>query len=120
MFDTDLLFSNAATITQDGFGTAVQVDKTPADGVWIEIAVTALSGSTPLLDCTVYEHTNTTQTTANQVLATFPQISATGRYFRLVQTKKSHLHLHYNVTGTSFSATVTAGIVSGPTPDAGA
>lgn len=120
-FDTNLLFSNAATITDDRFGTAVAINKTPLDGVWIEVVVTSAAVTTGTMDITVYESTDSTQSTsADAALAVFPQITAAGRHLRKVQSKKAYLGLRYDVGGTSPSFVVTAGIVTGPLPDTGA
>lgn len=118
MFDTNLLFSNAAVTTTSGYSSSIAINKTPADGVWIEVAVTAASGA---LDVQIYESTDATAaTSADQLVATFPQITAAGRYFRKVQSKKAYLFARYTLSLTSPSFTITAGPVSGPLPDAAA
>lgn len=114
-FDTNLLFSNAAVTTTSGYSSAVAINKTPGEGMLIEVAVTAASGA---LDVQVYESTDATaSTSADQLVATFPQITAAGRYFRRVQSKKAYLFLRYTLSLTSPSFTITAGPVTGPLPD---
>lgn len=121
MFDTNLLFTSAAAVTTSGYSSSVAINKTPSDGVWLEIAVTATTGTSQTLDAEVYESTDTTaSTSADQKIATFPQITAAGRYFRHVQSKKAYLFMRYTIAGTSPSFTVTAGVVTGPLPDVGA
>lgn len=113
MFDANLLFHNAAALTTSGNSSSLDIRKTAADGVVVEIAVTALAGSTTgrTLDFIVQESDDDSAYNNN---TTFAQISATGRYQRRVQTKKRYLRLN-RVAGaaTGLSATVTAGIVSG-------
>lgn len=117
MFDANLLFTNAAAVTTSGNSSALDIKKTPAEGVPVEIAVTAVAGSTTglTLDAAVQESDN--NSTYNTV-ATFPQITAAGRYTRVVQSKKRYLRIAY-VAGaaTGLSFTLTAGIVSGNLPD---
>lgn len=117
MFDSNLLFHNAAALTATGNSSGLDIKKTPADGVWVEIAVTAVAGTTPTADFKVQESDN--DSTYNDVV-TFPQITATGRHFRLVQSKKRYLRLARTIGGTTPSFTVTAGIVSGIQRDAAA
>jgi len=114
MFDANLLFYNAATVTTSGDSTAVNTKKTPADGVEVEIVVTALAGSTTgrTLDVKVQESDTAGSGYVDNTV--FPQITAVGRYFRKVQSKKAYLRLNV-VAGaaTGLTSTVTAGIVSG-------
>jgi hypothetical protein len=117
MLDANLLFHNAATLTTSGDSSGLDVKKTAADGLWVEIVVTALAGSTTgrTLDFRVDESDNDSTYNAD---VTFPQITAVGRYYRRVQSKKRYLRLN-RVAGaaTGLSATVTAGIVSGAQRD---
>lgn len=111
MFDTNLLFHNAAALTATGNSSGLDVQKTPAGGVWVEIVVSAVSGTSPTVDFKVQESND--DSTYNDVV-TFAQITATGRHARLVQSKKRYLRLARAIGGTTPSFTVTAGIVSGP------
>jgi hypothetical protein len=117
MFDSNLLFHNAAALTATGNSSGLDVSKTGHDGVWIDIAVTAVSGTSPTMDVKVQESDD--NSTYND-LVTFAQITATGRYFRKVQSKKKYLRLARTVGGTTPSFTVTAGVVTGPERDAAA
>jgi hypothetical protein len=110
MFDANLLFTNGTAVDTNGDSTALHVYKTAAEGVPIEIAVTAVTGTSPTLDVKVQESDNDSD--YNDV-AVFPQITATGAYCRQVQSKKAYLRLDYTVGGTTPSFTVKAGIVSG-------
>ncbi len=112
-FDSNLLFSSAQVVTTTADSTtSLNIKKTPAKGVPIEIAVTAQSGSgSPTLDAVVKESTDGV-TYVN--LVTFDQITTTGRWTRQVQTQKAYLKITYTIGGTtSPSFTVTSGIVSG-------
>lgn len=114
MFDTNLLFHNAAALTASGNSSGLDVQKTPGGGVWVEIVVSAVSGTSPTADFKVQESND--DSTYNDV-ATFAQIVATGRHARLVQSKKRYLRLARTIGGTTPSFTVTAGIVSGAPQD---
>jgi len=113
MFDSSLLFHNAAALTTTGNSSTLTVKKTPSEGVPVEIAVTAVAGSTTglTMDFIVKESADDSTYTN---LVTFPQITAVGRYTRIVQSKQPYLRL-YRTAGaaTGLSYTVTAGIVSG-------
>ena len=117
MLDSNLLFTNAAAITTTGNSAALNVKKTPSEGVPVELAVTAVAGSTTglTLDAVVAESAD--GTTYNN-LVTFAQITGTGRWTRVVQTKKAYLRITYTAgAATGLSFTVTAGIASGNLPD---
>src|SRR3989304_4927188 len=116
MFDTNLLFHNAAALTTTGTSASMDLGKTPADGVDMEIAVTAVAGSTTglTMDFVVRESDN--DSTYND-LVTFPQMSAVGLFNRRIKTKKRYLALKRTAgAATGLSFTVTAGIVSGIHP----
>jgi hypothetical protein len=117
MFDTNLLFHNAAALTTSGNSASLDIRKTAAEGAVVEIAVTALAGSTTgrTIDFIVQESDDDSAYNNN---TTFAQLSATGRVTRRVQSKKRYLRLNRVVgTGTGASFTVTAGIVSGNIKD---
>lgn len=122
MLDTNLLMYSAKAITTSGTGgtsgstnpKAITVDKTPAAGVEIEVIVSAVAGSTAggTLDLSIMGSDD--DLTYVEVGA-FSRITnaSTGRYVARVQSKKKYLRLDSTVgTGTGFSATITAGIVS--------
>lgn len=121
MWDNNLLFSSAQVVTATGFSTnALLFAKSKADGIWVELAVSAVSGTTPTLDVTAYTKDvdsawATTDRTAGLSQA---QITAAGRYLFRVQTKNQYVKLRYVVSGTTPSFTITAGVVSGPQQDA--
>lgn len=123
MFDSNLLFYSAVAVTTTGTGgttgsagpKALQVDKTPAAGLEIEVVVTAAAGSTTGGTLDILIMGSADDSTYTQV-GSFERITnaSTGRYIARVQTKKKYLRLDRTVgTGTGFSATITAGIVSG-------
>jgi hypothetical protein len=117
MFDSNLLFHNAAALTTTGNSSALDVKKTAAEGVPVEIAVTAVAGSTTGLTMDFIVAESDDDSTYNN-LVTFPQISAVGRYTRIVQSQKRYLRLSRTAgAATGLSMTVTAGIVSGNLPD---
>lgn len=122
MFDNNLIFSNAQVVTADGFSTnALDVGKTPVEGVDVEVVATVVSGTTPTLDITAYTKDTDASwaTTDRKAGVAQAQITAVGRYAFRIQTKNRYLKLYYDVGGTSPSFTLTAGIVSGKQQDAG-
>lgn len=120
MFDSNLLFHNAAALTTTGNSSGLDIGKTPNDGVDIEIAVTAIAGSTTGLTMDFIVQESDDNSTYNN-LATFAQITTTGRWTRRVQSKKRYLRLNRTAgAATGLSYTVTAGIVSGQQRDSAA
>ncbi len=118
MFDQAHLFSDAQELSADGMSTnAVEIKKTPSEGVDIGVVVTA---STTLATINVivmekaadsaWSQTDETQRIANKTIT----LDASGRARTTirVQSSKAFLKLYYdgNAWGT---ATITAGIVAG-------
>lgn len=116
MFDANLLFHNAQVITQAGDSAAIEIQKTAATGVPVEIAVTQTSGGTFSIQFSVAESDSTTS--GWQTLVTFPPITVPTRLTRVVQSRRRYLRLSRPAPdGNNPSCTVTAGIVSGNLPD---
>lgn len=115
MLDELLLFHDGATLTTSGTTSWLDVAKTPAAGVVVEVAVTSIAGSTTgrTMDFIVQESATNDETAPLDVV-TFPQMTTTGRYTKTVQSSKRYLRLKRTFgTGTGLSAVVTAGMVSG-------
>lgn len=113
-FDSNLLFYNGTTLTTATNSTVLDVSKTPAGGIRIELACTATTSSTGTLDVVVKAGDNTT-VASMATIATFAQVtSAGGVKYLVAQTKKRYLALVPTTGGTTPGFTVTAGIVSGP------
>lgn len=124
MFDADLLFYSALAVTTSGTGglstssnpKALRVDKTPAEGHLIEVAVTAVAGSSTggtMTFAVLGSDDDVTYTAVGNVVTGIVN-TAVNRYFKRVQTKYKYIRLDPTVgTGTGFSATITAGIVTG-------
>lgn len=110
MFDANLLFSDSVAISGNGNSSSVNIKKTPANGIDIEIAVTAKSGTSPTLDVKVQESNNDS---SYNDLVSFAQFTDVGRQTRRVQSKKAYLRLAYTTGGTTPNFTVKAGVVSG-------
>jgi hypothetical protein len=112
--DSDQLFSSAQSLAADGFSTnAVAVNKTPAEGVLIEVDLTLLDTLTKV-EVTAYERAaDSGWATTDPVCGKLRAITAVGRYFFLVQSKLKYVKLYYDVTGTPGSITVTAGPATG-------
>jgi len=119
MFDTNLLFHNAAALTTSGNSSSLDIRKTAAAGGPVEIAVTASAGSTTGKTIVFKVQESDDDFSADTVdLVTFPTITGGGRWTRRVQSKKRYLRLNRVVgAGTGASFTVTAGIVSGNLKD---
>ena len=114
MFDKNLLFYDGVTLTTATTSTILDVGKTPAHGIGIELAVTSMSSSTGTLDVVVKESDSTT--TGFVTIATFPQVTYNnvGARYMVVQSTKRYLELVPTTGGTSPGFVVTAGVVSGP------
>lgn len=126
MRDNNLLTDDAA-VAADAFMTdAIQLNKTPAEGIWLQFVITRNdSDADETLDITVYgKDSNSGWATTDDPVAILPQIAngdvANGatiiRYVR-VQTKFAYIKPYLNVGGTTPSWDVTAAVVSGPTRD---
>ena len=115
MFDSNLMFT-AAAVTADGNSTVLDLGSTPAGGVVVEVAIPAVSGSSPTMDIVVQESADSSSW---QIVSTFAQLTATGRHTRIVQTAKRYLRMNYDIGGSSSpSFTMANGIASGfPGPD---
>lgn len=125
MFDSNLMFSNAQVVGADAYSTnAIEIGKTPADGVWIEVVVTAKGALVTALTVQVLQKSTDAGwlfSDVTQQLGTLDIAgAAVGRYFIRVQSKKAFLKLYYDITLTGNDVTVTAGIVSGPQRDTAA
>lgn len=116
MFDDDALFSDAQALSADAYSTnAVEIDKTPEDGLWIEVAATAMA-TTAYIDIYVLEKAADSAwsyTDETQRMGNFRVTGSGSRAYFHVQSKLAYLKLYYNGDAWG-TATVTAGIVSGP------
>jgi len=116
MFDKDQLFSDAVAVTADAFSTiALAINKTPADGLLVEVAITAVDNTTGTLLVKAYSQAADSgwATTSNLIGEYKALITATGRYYFRIFGKLKYAKLYYDVGGTSPGFTITAGIVSG-------
>jgi hypothetical protein len=114
MLDENLLFHDGAVLTATVNSNSIDLGKTGANGVVVQIASTTVSGSSPTLNTIVQESTNDS-TWVN--LTTFDQVTASERSSRTIQTQKQYVRLSHTIGGSSPSFTVTAGIASGHTLD---
>ena len=113
--DANQLFSNAQVITASGWSTnAVQVGKTPTDGLEIEVNITAASGTTPTIDIVAYERAaDSGWATTDPKCGVLKQMTTTGRLYFRVMSKLQFVKLYATVAGTTPSFTVTAGPCTG-------
>lgn len=119
MFDSLLLFSNAQVFAASGFSTnALDLRKTKGDGVWVEVVVSALGAGTSLVITAYTKDVDAAWAVTDRVAGiTQAPIVATGRYGFRMQTKNRYAKLNFVFTGGATTATLTAGIVSGPQQD---
>jgi len=111
-FDSSLLFFDSQVISTEAETAYLDISKTPANGIGIEVACLATTSSTGTLDVVVKDGDTTA---AVVTVATFPQItSAGGVKYLVVQSKRKYLALVATPGGTTPGFTVKAGIVSGP------
>jgi hypothetical protein len=124
MRDTNLLLTDA-NVQADAFAAnALQVDKTPAEGIWLQFVITRNDGDADeVLDITVYgkdadENWATTDTPVG-ILGQIADgdVAENGTIIRylLVQAKFKFLCPYYDVgASTTPDWTVVCGVVSGP------
>ena len=112
MFDSSLLFFDNQVISTEAETAYLEINKTPANGIGIEVACSATTSSTGTLDVVVKAGDTTG---AVVTVAQFAQItSAGGVRYLVVQTKRKYLALVATPAGTTPGFTIKAGIVSGP------
>jgi hypothetical protein len=107
MFDALSLFSSAQVVTTNGDSTnTLATKKTPTEGIDVEMAVTAISGTnTPTITGTIYD-------AEGRVVAVFPAMTAIGAKVLRIGSQSSTLKITYAVSGTNPSFTVTAGLTA--------
>ena len=107
MFDKEVLFSSAQVVTTNADSTnTLATKKLPTEGIDVELAVTAVSGTgTPTLTASLYD-------AEGRVVAAFPAMTATGAKVLHVGSQSATLKITYGVSGTDPSFTVTAGLVA--------
>lgn len=116
MFDANGMFESAVAVTADAFcTTAVAINKTPAEGLLVEVVVTAVDNTTGTLAVKAYSQAadSAWATTADVVGEHKSSITAVGRYFFRIFSKKKYVKLYWDVGGTSPGFTITAGIATG-------
>lgn len=123
MRDTNLLLTDAAVAADAFASAALAIDGTPADGLWIQLAITRNSADADeTLDVDIYgKDTDAAWATTDEKIASFPQIvnasvanGATIIRYKLIQTERNFVKPYYNVGGTTPSWTVVCAVVSGP------
>lgn len=125
MRDTNLLVTDAAVAANAFSANALNLDGTPAEGIWLQLVITRNhTDADETLDITIYGKNtdaawaiDTTVTPLNKLKQIVHADVANGgtiiRYV-LVQTKLNYIKPYYNVGGTTPSWTTVASIVSGP------
>jgi hypothetical protein len=122
MLDANLNFGTAQALAAGStFSTnTVQVNKTPPDGMWVEVLVITNTLATSL-QFTAYTKDVDSAWAVTDRVAGIGQAtlgpSATGRFFFRVQSKNKYMKLLYVGVGAG-AASVTAQISSGPQQDA--
>lgn len=123
MRDTNLLVSDTGVAADAFSANALQVDKTPDQGIWLQFVVTKTGADADeRLDITIYgKDTNANWAlTDDQIGAVAGQIgsglatSGVVIKYALVQTKNKFIKPYYNVSGTTPGFTIACGVVSGP------
>lgn len=116
MFDSTQLFESALAVTADAFcTTAIAINKTPAEGALVEVVVTAVDNTTGTLTVKAYgQAADSAWSTSSDVIGQHAvAITAVGRYFFRIFSKRKYAKLYWDVGGTSPGFTLTAGIVTG-------
>ena len=122
MRDANLQFSSLQDVSASAFSTAaVEVDKTPEAGLWVEVVVRgAVTGTSPTMDVTAYGRAaDSGWATTDRKVGVSEQITAIGRYFLKIQTDLAFVKLYYTLGGTTpVFNDVDAHVVIGPEQDA--
>jgi hypothetical protein len=119
MRDANLAFSTAQALTSDAWSeAAVEVDKTPVEGLSVEVIVPTgfPTGTSPSLNVNAYARAaDSGWATTDPLVGSVRNITAAGRYHLFVHTDLAFVKLHYDTSGTSPDfGTVDAYVVSGP------
>jgi len=123
MRDTNLLLTDAAVAADAFASAALNLDGTPAEGIWLQFVITRNSADTDeTLDVDIYgKDTDSSWATTDEKLASLKQIvnatvanGATIVRYKLIQTKLNYVKPYYNVGGTTPSWTIVCAVVSGP------
>lgn len=122
MRDNNLLLTDSAVAADAFAANALQLDKTPIDGIWLQFVITRNSADADeVLDIIVYgKNTDSGWATTDTPIGIVPQIAnaqvANGativRYAR-VSSGFKYAKPHYNVGGTTPSWTIVCSVVSG-------
>lgn len=126
MRDANQIITDAAVAADAFSASAIALDGTPAQGIWLQFKITRNSADADeVLDITVYgKDTNAAwalDTTVTPLVYVGKQIvnadvangSSIVRY-ALVQTDLNYIKPYYNVGGTTPSWTIVCAVVSGP------
>ena len=122
MRDTNLLLTDSAVAATAFAANALNLDGTPAEGVWVQAVITHVAAADATLDITVYgKDTDAAWATSDtpvgivkQVVNADVAVGATIIRYLLVQTKLNFIKPRYVIAGTVPSWTVVFGVVSGP------
>lgn len=117
MFDENLLFFNGQTITETTNGAWIDLGKTGAAGVTVELVLRSTGGSETgkTFDVKIQDADDTA---APHDVVSFDQQSAEGRWTRQFQSQRRYARAVATWgAGTGITAEVTLGIVSGPPQD---
>lgn len=123
MRDTNLLLTDTGVAADAFAANALQVNKTPAEGIWLQFHVTKTGAdSDERLDIKIYgKDTDASWATTDNLVGAVPGTIGSGmatndvavKYCK-VQAKNKFIKPHYDVTGTTPGFTIVCGVVSGP------
>jgi hypothetical protein len=129
MWDSNLIFSNNKTISasggeHNGNSAILDLQKTPATGIWVKIAHTGVVGGAPQsaaqLSAKVQFSDSATflGTVEDGPDLVVNQNTAGFRVAKLCQSQRRYARVFYTMSGTTPSFTgIYAGVVSGPSRD---
>lgn len=125
MRDTNLLLTDAAVAADAFSASALSLDATPAEGIWLQFVITRNhTDADEVLDITVYgkdtdaawaiDATVTPVGILKQIVHADVANGATIIRYLLVQTPLNYVKPYYNVGGTTPSWTIVCAVCSGP------
>ncbi|HEY6021113.1 MAG TPA: hypothetical protein VIY48_14755 [Candidatus Paceibacterota bacterium] len=129
MRDANQLLTDSAVAADAFAANAIEVDKTPVDGLWLQLVITRNGADADeTLDITIYgKDTDAAWATTDDPVAITDQVAnadvASGativKYVR-VSTKHKYIKPYYNVGGTTPSYTIVCAVVTGVARETGA
>lgn len=129
MRDNNQILTDTGVAADAFAANALEVNKTPADGIWLQFVVTKTGAdSDERLDILIYgKDTDSGWATTDNVVGSVQGQIGSGLAtngvvvkYSLVQTKNKYIKPRYDVSGTTPGFTIVCSVVTGPARDTAA